>query len=397
MKSHYDVPLMKNTFLHEGETKRALSRFVLSAKKLSMGEKCLEFENKFAHTQGTKNSILFSSGGAANLAIIQSLVNLGELKKGDKIGFSALTWSTNVFPLLQLGLVPVPVDCDRMTLNVMSYTLEKRLEETKLKAIFVTNALGFCGDLDKIKKICKREKILLLEDNCESLGTKLPSGITGSFGMASSFSFFVGHHMSTIEGGMVITNNEDLSQMLRIVRANGWDRSLNVAQQKAWRSKYRINSEFDAKYTFYDIGFNMKPTEITGFLGLYQLKFLTENLNNRQRNFIQLEKNIFKNNDLLPLDRSHISFLSSFAIPILCKTPLLRRKYLVKFSRNKIEVRPVIAGNIQRQPFYRKYVSVRYKLPETEFIDQCGFYFGNHPEMTDSDLKILSSYLRKNH
>lgn len=389
------IPLMKSTFLHEQETKEALSQFILSSPKLSMDTRCFEFERTFAAYQGSKDAVLFSSGGAANLAIFQALMNGGKLKKGYKVGFSAITWSTNVMPIIQMGLEPVPIDCEISTLNIMSNTLSKRLEEVDVQAVFVTNALGFCGDLPKIKKICERNGILLLEDNCESLGTTLPSGKTGSFGIASSFSFFVAHHMSTIEGGMVTTQNEELAEMLRIVRANGWDRGLNSKQQYQLRKKYKIRSEFEAKYTFYDLGFNMKPTEITGFLGLYQLQFLPESLVCRQKNYLEIEQEAKKNDDFITLHHSHISYLSSFAIPFICKTPQLREKYLRQFSGAGVEVRPIIAGNIQKQPFYRKYVQTRYQLPETEFIDSCGFYCGNYSELTQSDLETIKSCLKK--
>ncbi|WP_371079300.1 DegT/DnrJ/EryC1/StrS family aminotransferase, partial [Salmonella enterica] len=152
---------------------------------------------------------------------------------------------------------------------VMSSNLLERLEQTELNAFFITNVLGFTGDLDKIRDICNERNIILIEDNCESLGTQLPMGKAGNFSLASTFSFFVAHHMSTIEGGMICTDDDELAEMLKIVRANGWDRNLSSKQQLKWRKKYNIQSEFEAKYTFYDLGFNMRPTEITGFLGLY--------------------------------------------------------------------------------------------------------------------------------
>src|SRR5258708_4430261 len=264
------IPLTKTTFLHEYETKEALIEFLRRSTQLSMGTTCFEFEKSFAAYQGRKDAVLFNSGSSANLAVLQALKNLGRLKDSDKAGFSALTWSTNVMPMIQMNLVPVPVDCARETLNVMSKNLLARLKEIDLQALFITNALGFVGDLDVIRNVCKERGIVLIEDSCESLGTELPSGKAGTFGVASTFSFFVAHHMSTIEGGMVCADDEELVEMLRIVRANGWDRNLPTVRQHKWRNKYGVNSEFDAKYTFYDLAFNLRPTEITGFLGLYQ-------------------------------------------------------------------------------------------------------------------------------
>ncbi len=388
------IPLMKNTFINEHETRRALAEFILKAPRLSMDTKCYEFERAFSEYQGSKQALLFNSGGSANLAMLQALKNLGRLKEKDKIGFSALTWSTNVMPIIQMGLEPVPIDCDTKTLNVMSYNLEERLRTVELKALFITNALGFAGDLDRIQKICTDKSILLLEDNCESLGTELLSGKTGNFGLAASFSFFVAHHMSTIEGGMVCTSDDELAEMLKMVRANGWDRNMNSEQQFKWRKMHNINSEFEAKYTFYDLGFNMRPTEITGFLGLYQLQFLEENISKRKSNYKHIEAVASINPELICPDCSHIKRLSSFAIPVICKTPELKNKYVSQFSGAGVEIRPMIAGNIQKQPFYNKYVAIKRDLPSTNFIHDCGFYCGNYPELTETDLEVLSSCLR---
>ncbi len=387
------IPLMKNAFLNEQETKEALAKFIIHAKRLSMDKQCAKFEEEFAAFQGAKEAVLFNSGGSANLAMLQTLKNLSKLKDGDMIGASSLTWSTNVMPILQLGLEPVLIDCEPTTLNVMSNQLKERLKDTEIRALFITNALGFAGDLAAIKQICDERDIILIEDNCEALGTELPEGKAGSFGEMASFSFFVAHHMSTIEGGMICTNDEEFAEMLRIVRANGWDRNLRTKQQHKWRKKYDIRWEFDAKYTFYDLGYNFRPTEITGFLGRYQLQFLKENIAARERNYLTLESIVKENSDLITLDRSHIKLLSNFAFPVICKSPAIREKYFAQFSGASIETRPMIAGNIQNQPFYRKYVSKLYDLKGADKIHECGFYCGNYPELTESDIQTISSCL----
>lgn len=389
------IPLMKNAFLNEYETKKALADFILKADRLSMDVQCSTFEKKFAEYQGSKEAVLFNSGGSANLAMLQALKNLGKLKDGDKVGFSALTWSTNTMPIIQLGLVPVAIDCEVATLNVHSNNLNDRLKECELKALFLTNVLGFTGDINTIREICEKKKIILIEDNCESLGTELKEGKTGTFGLGASFSFFVAHHMSTIEGGMVCTNDEEFAEMLRITRANGWDRNLTAKQQFNWRKKFDIKSEFEAKYTFFDLGYNLRPTEITGFLGLYQLQFLKANIQTREANYLKLEEIMRANDELILLDHKHIKVLSTFAFPVICKTPELREHYLARFSGAGIEIRPMIAGNMQRQPFYSKYVKDFYNLKNTDFIHDCGFYCGNYPELTENDLETISSCLYK--
>lgn len=389
------IPLMKNPFLHAGETKEKLAAFIMRTNRFSMGPKCREFEERFARYQGSREAVLFNSGGSANLAMIQTLINLGRLERGSKVGFSALTWSTNVMPIFQQGLVPVPIDCSTATLNVMEENILQRLEEVELDAVFLTNAMGFAGDMGAIRDLCEEREILMLEDNCEALGTVLPEGRTGTFGAMSSFSFFIAHHMSTVEGGMVCTDDEDLAEMLRIVRANGWDRNLTAAQQRKWRKRYGISSEFTAKYTFYDLGFNMRPTEITGFIGCCQLDYLEETVQARERNYDRLAEVSTRNPDLVDLVRDHIDVLSCFAFPVLCRSKELRDDYLAQFSGAGVEIRPMIAGNIQKQPFYSKYADRLYDLPGTDFVDDCGFYCGNYPELTKADLEVLASCLDK--
>ena len=201
--------------------------------------------------------------------------------------------------------------------------------------------------------------------------------------------------MSTIEGGMIITEDEEFAEMARIVRANGWDRNLNSRQQLKWRRKYQIDSEFFAKYTFYDLAYNLRPTEITGFLGVQQLNYLKENISIREKNYLRLELEVKNNPDLVDMNHSQISLLSSFAFPVVCKSTDLKDRYLNQFSGAGIEVRPMIAGNMQNQPFYAKYVDENYDLPGVDELHENSFYCGNYPELTKSDLQIISSSLSK--
>lgn len=378
------IPLMKHAFFHDAETRAALAEFVAHSDKLSMGEQCAEFERQFAAWQGRKYAVLFNSGSSANLALLQALKNIGRLKDGDRVGFSALTWSTNVMPIIQLGMVPVPIDIDPKTLNI-----DWTFDTARMDWIFCTNALG----LSAKSAFVVLPTLYLLEDNCEALGTELDGVKTGNFGLASTFSFYVAHHMSTIEGGMVCTDSVVLWDALLIARANGWDRNLSDAARTILRSTNGISSDFDAKYTFYDLAFNMRPTEITGFLGLQQLKYLDENIGHRQRIFKWLHATTLTNPDLVPLEISHLSRISAFAFPVICKTPELRAEYIRRFEAAGIEVRPVIAGNITRQPFWKKYVKETYDLPGADFVHERGFYCGCYPEMTDAEVETIASCL----
>src|ERR1035437_5440891 len=158
------IKLIKSTFYNEKDTKKKLVKFINNAEQLSFGKECEKFEEKFAKYQGSTYCVFVNSGSSANLALIQGLLNLGKIKKGDNIGFSALTWSTNVMPLIQLGLNPIPVDVELDTLNVSSDKLLKVIKQTKIKALFLTNLLGFCDDIGEIRKVCDEKKIILIED-----------------------------------------------------------------------------------------------------------------------------------------------------------------------------------------------------------------------------------------
>ncbi len=381
---NFKIPLMQSTFFDEISIKKKLSKFIISSKKLSMGNYCEKFENLFSKFNKSKYAVFFNSGSSSNLAMLQTLLNLRKIKTGDKIAFSSLTWATNVMPIIQLGLKPVPLDINKNTLNIQSKDL-RNLKECKV--LFVTNALGFCGDLPDIKKICNKKKIILLEDNAEALGTKINKKLTGSFGEMSSFSFFVAHHMSTLEGGMVVTNDFRYYEMLKMVRSNGWDRQLSLKSKNQLKKKYKTDN-FYSKYTFYNLAYNLRPTEINAFIGLQQLKKLNKNLKLRKKIFDKIYEIYKKNNNLVNFDFHDISFFSPFAFPVICKNTNHRNKLLSKFNKNGVECRPMIAGNITLQPFYKS-VHKKIILKNCEFVHRNGFYFGIHPEMTNTQVKIL--------
>ena len=313
------IKLIKSTFYNEKETKEKLKKFIDRSVQLSIGPECNKFEENFAKYQGRKHCIFFNSGSSANLAVIQALLNIKRIKKGDLAGFSALTWATNPMPLIQLGLDAIPIDVELSTLNVSSNNLLAILKKYKIKLLFLTNLLGFCSDIEEIKKICKKSNIIFLEDNCESLGTIFNNKKLGNFGLASTFSFFVGHHMSTIEGGAVCTDDDELAIMLKLVRAHGWDRNLDPKSQSILRKKYKVNSAFYSKYTFYDLGFNLRPNEINAYIGNLQIKYLDEIVKKREKNFLKLAKLIYKQeNKYYPIRYEHLDLVSNFAVPIIC-------------------------------------------------------------------------------
>jgi|CXWL01.1.fsa_nt_gi CDP-6-deoxy-D-xylo-4-hexulose-3-dehydrase len=386
------IKLIKSTFYKERDTKKKLCRFIQRAPQLSFGPECENFERNFSYYQKRKHCVFLNSGSSANLAIIQASINLGRLKRGDLVGFSALTWSTNAMPLIELGLKAVPIDVEINTLNVSSTKLEGILTKYPLKAFFITNLLGFCDDIDNIKNICGKNKIILIEDNCESLGTVFKGKKLGNFGVASTFSFYVGHHMSTIEGGAVCTDDAKLANMLRLVRAHGWDRNLSSADQDKIRTKHQVNSTFYSRYTFYDLGYNLRPTEISGFIGNIQIEYIEEIIKKRNNNFIKLANKIYKFGDnYYPIKFDHIDFISNFAVPIVCQSVEIRNK-LVELCNNVVEIRPIVGGDITIQPFYLKHTQDHledFSNPNANLIHHQGLYFGNNPEMTSREIDTI--------
>jgi CDP-4-dehydro-6-deoxyglucose reductase, E1 len=392
MKTRAFIPLIKSTYFNEGVTKKRLAKFITTSEVMSCSKECSLFEKNFSAYQSRKYTVLVNSGSSANLAIIQALINLKRLNIGDTVGFSALTWSTNVMPLIQLGLKPIPIDVELTSLNVSALKLLESLRTHPIKLLFLTNLLGFCDDIDMIREICKIKNIILVEDNCESLGSVYKGVKLGNWGLASTFSFYVGHHMSTIEGGAVCTDDEELATMLKLVRAHGWDRNLSLDKQTEIRKLFHVNSTFYSRYTFYDLGYNLRPTEITGFLGNDQLQYINQIVKIREANFRKLEKIYSMTNKYYPINVEHMDFVSNFAFPIICRTEALRKR-LVEKCANKVEIRPIVGGNMARQPFYIKHMPALKDLlgknSNADLIHTQGLYIGNNPELTDQELDFL--------
>jgi len=338
------ITLIKSTFYDELSTKKRLADFIIQSARLSMGETCTQFEASFSAYHERKSTTLFNSGSSANLALIQSLINLGSLKKGDKVAFSALTWATNVMPLIQLGLTPIPVDINISTLNISSKNfLTSLTDNPDIKALFITNILGFCDDIDNILNICHQKNIILIEDNCESFGSVYRGKKLGNFGLASTFSTFVGHHLSTIEGGMVLTDDGDLDRMLRMVRAHGWDRSISEHDKQKIRKVNNVDPFYDL-YTFYDLAYNLRPTELTGFLGNIQLEKADQIIHIRQNNFKIFDEAASNNKDFLLIRGDNMEVVSNFAYPVICTSKNNFLYYREKCINAGLEIRPLVGG-----------------------------------------------------
>jgi len=393
----YKIPLIKSTFPYENEVKNQLVQFILNAEKLSMGTECKQFEEAFSQFQGRKFTTMVNSGSSANLLLLQSLLNLGRIRKGDKIGFSAVTWSTNVMPIIQLGLCPIPIDIDLDTLNVDSEQLSSALvKHSDIKVLFITNLLGFCADLEKITEICDSANILLIEDNCESLGSELNNKKLGNFGVASTCSSFVGHHISTIEGGMVSTDDEELDDMFRMVRAHGWSRDLSPEKQKQLREKYSLDLFYE-KYAFYFIGMNIRPTEISGFLGQQALKYIKPSIIKREINYLSTYRRFSSiSNFHLPFNKS-LNVTSCFAVPLIFKDKFKMKCFAQSLNEKGIENRPIVGGNIVNQPFFKDYTNnvTSDGLSVANLVHENGIYLPNHPDISEEDLQLIHEVIHE--
>lgn len=265
---------------------------VIDSDRYTMGKYTSEFENKFKKFHKKKYAVMVNSGSSANLLMVAALMFLkkNSLKKGDEVIVPAVSWSTTFFPLQQYGLKVVFVDISQENFNIDPKNIEKAISK-KTKAIFAVNLYGNPCNFAQIKKICKKYKLILLEDNCESLGAKYKSFLTGTFGLMSSFSFFFSHHISTMEGGMILTDNKELYQILLCLRAHGWTRSL---PNKNLIFKKSVKDQFYELFNFILPGYNLRPLELSAAIGIEQLKKLPILIKSRRKNAAYFKKKCLK-------------------------------------------------------------------------------------------------------
>lgn len=348
--------------------------------RLTKGPVTLKFEDEFAKYIGTKYSVFVNSGSSAILLAIYALIEMGKLKRGDQVLLPALSWATDFAPLIQFGLQPILVDANPDDLSVDIGHMRQLIEKFNPKALILVSVLGLVPDMHLISQICSDNSIILLEDACESLGSEYKGKKLGTFGLASMFSTYFGHHISTLEGGMICTDSRELADMLYSIRSHGWSRDMSPAAQKELKLEHKI-SDFEELYTFYHCGFNVRATDLQAFVGLSQLKKLPSYISNRKRNFEFFMSNI-NDNFWKPRIRRDCLY-SNFAYPMITE----KRDQIVKAAvSNGIEIRPLIAGSIARQPFYLKAdIKNRIETPFANLIHDCGIYLPNHALLTDEE------------
>lgn len=347
---------------------------VLDSNMFSMGKRVAIYETEFAEKFGVKYALMVSSGSTANLLAAAGLVYSGRLNKGDEVIVPAVSWSTTYFPLYQMGLKLRFVDIDKNTLNINTDKLASAITENS-KMICLVNLLGNPNEFEKIKSICKDKDIIIMEDNCESLGAKYNGKHAGTFGVIGTFSTFYSHHLCTMEGGMVVTDDEELYHYMLCVRAHGWTR--NLPKDSAIYKK--SENPFYESFNFIVPGFNLRPLEVEGAAGSEQLKKMDGIIAQRRENAKYFQEKITQFKDVRIQQEIGESSWFGFAV-ILEGTLKGRRDEIVKaLSEAEIEVRPIVAGNFTRNSVI-KYLdyTISGDLTASDDIHDNGFFIGNH-------------------
>ena len=318
--------------------------------RVTMGAKVEDFEKAYCQALGYKIGISNNSGSSANLLMLTALTTPlfdERLLPGDEIILPALTWSTSLWPVVQRGLVPVFVDSDPKTLNMLPEAIEAAIGP-KTRAVMSVPVYGNPCDMDAIEDICKRHNLLHIEDCCESMGASYRGRSVGSFGLISTFSFYFSHHITTLEGGICLTESEDLADIMRIVRAHGWTRG--VRNPEKWT---KDTPTYDPRFTFVGEGYNLRLTEPQAAMGMVQIEKLADFVKARRRNADMLKTRLAEHASILtPQQETQGAEHSWFGFPILVSedSPFSRDDICTYLNTNGIETRPIIAGNLVRHP-----------------------------------------------
>ena len=353
--------------------------------RLTKGPLTLELEQKWADKIGTKYSVFVNSGSSSILLTLAALKYYNKLRN-NKIIVPGLSWATDVSSPMLLGYETYLCDCNLEDLSCDLKHLEKLFQEHDPSTFILVSPLGLIPNMDEIVLLCEQYNVLLLEDVCESMGSKHQNQYLGSFGLASFYSMYFGHHLSTIEGGFINTDDEELYHLLLMMRSHGWDRDLPKNVQKDLREEFNSN-DFNSLYNFYVPGLNVRSTDLQAFIGLRAIDKLDEYSYKRRVNFHQYKRKIMYN--VLNLNENKNDFVSSFAIPIL--NP--KRDIIIKsLQDNNIEVRPLIAGNMANKPMWYNENDIP-SLPNCELVDRIGFYIPNHQGLSEEDINQITNII----
>ncbi|MAW75279.1 MAG: aminotransferase DegT [Candidatus Marinimicrobia bacterium] len=370
------INLVKDTI--DQEDLNSLIEWLKTNPRLTKGELTIKFEEKWSQWLGVRHSIFVNSGSSANLALIYAIKLLQNPKRNNII-LPAVSWSTTVSPAIQFGFNPILCEADKETLGLDLNHFEILCKKYNPVAVMLVHVLGFPCKMKEIKSICKKYGVILLEDTCESHGSKYNNKKLGSIGDASTFSFYFGHHISTIEGGMICTDDTKLFNLLKSIRCHGWSRDLDSSFSNKWRKKWSVDN-FKDLYTFYIPGFNLRSTDLQAFIGLRQLEKIDYICESRNKNYIQYHK-LIKNN-YWKISPTKNSWVSNFAYPIIHPN---KSKIVENLQKNMIETRPLICGSIGQQPFWKKiYGECSYEM--ADLVDNFGLYLPNNHQLSNQEL-----------
>jgi len=363
-------------------------RSVTESGMFSMGPRVAEFEQAFAEYCGSKYCVMVNSGSSANLIMVGALRyrSNSPLLPGDEVIVPAVSWSTTYYPLYQYGLKLRFVDIDINTLNYDLAKLERAITPST-KAIMVVNLLGNPNDFAKIRQIIGDRQIDIIEDNCESMGATFEGRQAGSHGIMGTFSAFFSHHISTMEGGMVITDDEELYHILLALRAHGWTRNLPKVNKI---TTPKSDDAFTESFRFILPGYNVRPLEMSGAIGLAQLRKLPTLVSERRRN-AETFKAILADYPFLRTQREiGESSWFGFSMIVSADAPFSREQLVASFNNHKIDVRPIVAGNFAKNEVLKWFdYSISGNLPNAEIIDGAGLFIGNHHYPLDEEFGLL--------
>jgi CDP-4-dehydro-6-deoxyglucose reductase, E1 len=374
------------------DDKEKLSNFILSTNRFTNGPKVKEFEKKWSNWLGVKHSVFVNSGASANYimsAILKEKQGIGE------VIVPPIAWVSDIAPLVQMGMTPVFVDVCYENMAITYENIRNAITD-KTVGIVLVHVLGFNAITDEIIKICKEKNIMLLEDCCESHGSTFKNKKNGNFGHMSNFSFYFGHHMTTIEGGMVCTNDDELLDYIKLFRSHGMTRECSEGLKEKYNKRY---PELNPLFTFAVPGFNMRNTEINAVLGLNQIKRLDNNISVRSKNLNYWLDNLDPEKYFVKFNRKGSS---NFSLPLIIKLKNVSiRNNVIKILEDEdIEYRLGTAGggNQERQPYLRegKYsYRVSGKLNNANHIHEFGLYLGNHTGVSKEMIIRLCKKLNK--
>jgi CDP-6-deoxy-D-xylo-4-hexulose-3-dehydrase len=363
--------------------------------QVTMGQKVRRFEAMFAEYVGVKHSVMVNSGSSANLLALSILTNplfAGHAQPGDEVVTPAVTWATAVFPILNVGLVPVLVDVDLSTFNLIPEDVEKAITP-RTRAILVVHLLGNPCDMDRITAVARRHNLLVIEDSCEAHGAEYRGRKVGGFGDMATFSFFFSHHISTIEGGMLLTNNDEYAELARALRAFGSIRDLQAKDAIA-----REHPEVDPRFLFVNIGYNFRPTEIQGGFGIRQMSKLERYVEIRRENARYWGEKLGALSHLQVHHEAEETRHVWFGYPIIVRpdAPFSRKQLSDYLEAKRVETRPIAAGNITEQPVMRLFPYRKVgELPNSRLIHRNALFFGNHHGIGKEEREAVVRYIEE--